>query len=91
MNKSSGSSSKWITRAVVMGVVLGGTALAVPRGAHADEIDDSLKGMKAQADCRIRCNQDSLSCMARCPNGNPGASCRANCLLDSSNCSSRCN
>jgi hypothetical protein len=72
-------------------MVLGGTALVIPRGARADDIEDQLKKIKEQAECRSRCNRESLSCMARCPNGQPGASCRANCLMDSSNCSQSCN
>lgn len=91
MNIQSRSTRKWTTRALFAGAVLGASALAVPRGARADDVSDALQKMKEQADCRSRCNDESLRCMARCPNGNPGASCRANCLMDSNSCANRCN
>lgn len=84
----------WLARALVVGAFLGVPALAA-RGARADDVDDvvdnGLSKIKDQAECRSRCNSDSLSCMAGCPNGQQGASCRANCVLASSNCSQRCN
>jgi hypothetical protein len=82
----------WITTTfIALTAVSSFVAIAAPRTAQADDVDDQLKKMKEQMECRSRCNDESLKCMARCPNGNPGASCRASCLLDANSCSNRCN
>jgi hypothetical protein len=51
---------------------------------------DGLQKLNQTLKCKNRCQRESFSCMAACPNGNHGASCRGQCILESNNCSQSC-